>query len=85
MLIIPLLVLLQGGIADSIQLSRSEVEDKYWVVIYCFMIVSYITSLRNPEEFILDLEGCHLIWRKKDGNGVKKDCVNIFLRGKVKR
>jgi hypothetical protein len=76
---LPLLLATVSAIDEKIQGSPSSRELNRWTVLHTFVLVTYVVSLRGPEGFLLDLEGCNRHW-KEDG----EDHFIIALRGKIK-
>jgi hypothetical protein len=75
----PLLLAAVSSIEEKIQSAPSSRELNRWTVLHTFVLVTYVVSLRGPEGFLLDLEGCHRHWMSDDA-----DHFIIALRGKIK-
>jgi hypothetical protein len=76
---LPLLLATVRSIEDKIETSPSARELNRWTVLHTFVVVTYVVSLRGPEGFLLDLDGCNRHW--KEG---ASDHFIIALRGKIK-
>jgi len=63
---------------SKLEQSAEAEELHIWSSVLTYVTISYVTSLRGPDEFLLDLEGSNRHWYRSD------EYVTIALLGRLK-
>ena len=77
---IKLVLELLARVEVQIREAKSAKDTNKWVTAHCYIVISFVLSLRGPEGFLLDLNGTRYNWKEKGVDEEYGEYIYVCLR-----